>query len=82
MKIIVTGASIAATCAHQTQPRGKLNGKPQADWANSCPRSPATNVGSTTKYVKTNSQKTIENEAIVTSTPHVMPATIAGQAAN
>ncbi len=29
-----------------------LRGKPQADWVNSCPKSLATNMGSTTKHTK------------------------------
>ncbi len=41
---------------HHHEPGGPLNGKPQADWANSCPRSPTTNMGSTTKHAKNNSQ--------------------------
>ena len=52
MTIIVTGASIAAMQAQRTQEGDTLRGKPQADWENSCPRSPATNMGSTTKQQK------------------------------
>jgi hypothetical protein len=33
-----------------------LHGKPQADWENSSPRSPTTNVGSTTKHTTKNLQ--------------------------
>jgi hypothetical protein len=52
MTIILTGASIATMQAQQTQEGDTLRRKPQADRANSCPRSPATNVGSTTKHTK------------------------------
>ncbi len=54
--ITAAGASIASTHAWQMQAGGPLNGKPQKDWANSCPRSPVTNMGSTTKHVKKNFQ--------------------------
>ncbi len=50
--IIITGASIATTQARRTQEGDTLWKKPQADWANSCPRSPATNVGSTINIQK------------------------------
>ncbi len=38
--------------ARQAQEGDTLCGKPQADWANSCPRSPAMNVGSTANHTK------------------------------
>ncbi len=50
--IIVTGASIAVTQAQRTQEGDTLHGKPQADRANSCPRSPTMNAGSITKQQK------------------------------
>ncbi len=57
MTIIITGASIAATQALLMQEGGTPRGKHQAEWANSCPRShPRTNVGSTTKHTKIDSQ--------------------------
>jgi hypothetical protein len=52
MTINVTGASTAAMQAQWTQEGDSLCGKPQADWANSCPRSPGTKVGLTTKHTK------------------------------
>ncbi len=61
MTIIVTGASITTVQAQQTQEGGTLHGKPHANWANSCPRSPATNVGSTTKQPKKNLQAEQKN---------------------
>jgi hypothetical protein len=50
--IIVTGASIATTQGQRTQEGDTLRRKPQADRANSFPRSPAMNMGSTTKQQK------------------------------
>jgi hypothetical protein len=50
--IIGTGASIATTQARQMQKNSTLCKKHQVDWANSCPRSSATNVGSTSKHTK------------------------------
>jgi hypothetical protein len=41
---------------HHHEPGGPLNEKPQADQANSCPRSSTTNMGSTTKHAKKNFQ--------------------------
>jgi hypothetical protein len=85
MTIIVTEASIAAMQARQTQEGDTLRGKSQAYRANSCPRSPVTNVGSTTKQQKRTrkqNKKRTKYEAIVTRMPHVMRMTITGQAAN
>jgi hypothetical protein len=73
--IILTGASIATTQAQRMQEGDTLWGKPQEDWANSCPRSPAMNVGSTTKQQKRTcrqNKKRTNNEAIVTLTPCIM----------
>ncbi len=42
--------------ARWTQEGDTLRGKTQADWENSCPRSPVMNVGSTTKHTKKNLQ--------------------------
>jgi hypothetical protein len=41
---------------HHHEPEGPLNGKPQADQANACTRSSATNMGSATKHTKKNFQ--------------------------
>jgi hypothetical protein len=71
MTIIVTGASFAAMQAQQTQEGGTLRGKPQADRANSCPRSPVTNMDLTTNIRKKNLQAKQKNKAVVTRTPHV-----------
>ncbi len=68
----ITGASVAATQARRTQEGDTLRKEPQADWANSCPRSPATNVGSTKKHTKKElGSKTKKNKAIVTQTPRL-----------
>jgi hypothetical protein len=58
-----------------------LHGKPQADRANSCPRSPATKVGSTTKLKKRSASKTKNKAVMTTRTPRITHTTIAGQAA-
>jgi hypothetical protein len=58
-----------------------LRGKPQADRENSCPRSPTTNVGSTTEHTKKNLQAKQKKE-LLWHVPHASRATIAGQAAN
>ncbi len=50
--IIITGATIAATQARRMQEGDNLRGKPQADRANSCPRSPMMNMGSTTIHTR------------------------------
>ena len=43
---------------------GPLNGIPQAYWADSCPRSPVTNVGSTTNHAKKKSRTTTTKTAL------------------
>ncbi len=49
---------------HNQEPAGPLNGKPKADWAYSCLRSPVTRTSrSTTKHVVNNLKKTIKNTA-------------------
>jgi hypothetical protein len=55
--------------AQRMQDRDTQRGKLQADWANSSPRSPATNVGSTTKHTKKNLQAKQKNKAVVIRTP-------------
>ncbi len=52
MTIIVTGVSNAVTQARRMKKDDTICKKHQADWANSCPRSPAMTVGSTTKHTK------------------------------
>ncbi len=69
--IIVTGASIATMQPQWTQEGDTQCGKPQADWVNSCPRSPTTNMGSTTKHTKKNSQAKQKNDAVMTRMPRV-----------
>ncbi len=65
---------------HNHEPGGLLNGKPLADWANSWPRSPVTNVGLTTKQAKLNLQMTTKKQLWYVL--RVMCMTIAGQATN
>ncbi len=81
MTIIVTGASITTIQAQQMQEEDTLHRKAQADRANTCPRSSATNMESTTKLHKKNCRQN-KNKAIMTHTPCVTRATIAGQAVN
>ncbi len=80
--IIVKGASIAATQVQQTQQLGgPLNRKPQADWAYSCLRSPATRTSRTTiKHAMKNLQRNNNTCSHMTLAPRVMRATLAGQA--
>jgi hypothetical protein len=88
--IIVTRASISVMQAQQTQHKcnkhdhelgGPLNREPWADWENSCPRSTMMSVGSITKHATKDLQaKTKQHKAIMTCTPCVTHATIAGQA--
>ncbi len=80
--IIVTGASIAMTQAWQMQEGDTQCGKPQADWANSCPRSPATNVGSTIKHTKKTSQAKQKKTKPSWHKRHASRVTIARQASN
>ncbi len=58
MIVIVTEASIAAMQAQQMPPWTRRHPKWETytDWANSCPRSPTMNMGSTTKHTKKNLQ--------------------------
>ncbi len=63
------------------EPGGPLNEKPQADWAYSCLRSPATRISrSTTWQVIKNWWKTIIKHSHVTLAPRVMRTTLSGQA--
>ena len=57
---------------------GPLNRVPQAYWANSCPRSPMMNVGSTTKHANKNSRTTTTKTTskIATSTSTIMTIAI------
>ncbi len=80
--IIVKGASIAVMQAQRTQqPGGPLNRKPQADWAYSCLKSPATRtLRTTTKHAMKNSRRTNKKCSHVTLAPRVMHTTLAGRA--
>ncbi len=80
--IIIKGASIAATQAQQTQQTGgPLNRKPQADWAYSCLRSPATRMSRTTiKHAIKNLWRNNKKCSHVTLAPCVMRATLTGRA--
>ncbi len=60
------------------EPGDPLNGKPHADWAYSCLRSPvARTTRSTTKHAMKNLQKT-KKHSQVTLAPHVTRATLTG----
>jgi hypothetical protein len=70
--IILTGLSITAMQARRTQKDGTICKKRQADWENSCPRSPAMTVGSTSNIQKRTCKQNKKNKAVVTRTPRVM----------
>ncbi len=82
MTIIIKGASNAATQAQKTQqPVGPLNRKPQADWAYSCLRSPATRTSRTTiKHAMKNLRRNYKKCSHVTLAPRATCATLTRQA--
>jgi hypothetical protein len=59
------------------EPRGPLNGKPQADWAYSCLRSPTTRMSRTTKKQAIKNWQKQKKHSHMTLAPRVMRTTLA-----